>query len=64
VDSNIILQIRSRADVTAGVSLSPEWMATLPIAPLGGKRAIDLIADGDGEAVLVWLASLEAGSFS
>jgi hypothetical protein len=39
-------------------------MRELPIAAFGGKRAAQLIDEGEGEAVLAWLDSLDAGSFA
>jgi hypothetical protein len=57
-------QIYLRANSVAGAVLSTDWMRELPIAAFGGKRAAQLIDEGEGEAVLAWLDSLDAGSFA
>jgi hypothetical protein len=57
-------QIYLRANSVAGAVLSADWMRELPIAAFGGKRAAELIDEGEGEAVLAWLDSLDAGSFA
>jgi hypothetical protein len=61
---DIVEQIHRRADSVAGVVLLQNWISELPIAAFGGKRAAELIEEGEGEAVLAWLDSLTAGSFA
>jgi hypothetical protein len=58
----IAAQIYLRANRVAGAVLSTDWMRELPIAAFGGKRAAELI--DEGEAVLAWLDSLDTGSFA
>jgi hypothetical protein len=60
----IFEQVRRRANCVAGVVLLTDWMRELPIAAFGGKRAAELIEEGEGDATLTWLDFLTAGSFA
>jgi hypothetical protein len=61
---DIVEKICRHANDVAGVALPTDWIGELPIAAFGGKRAAELIEEGEGEAVLAWLDSLNAGSFA